>query len=211
MRARAAFTTIALAFALAASGCGGSTSSTAGSGVEAATPSRFEGAALPGNGVPAPAFALLDQQGHTVSLSSQLGSVVVLAFLYPSCGAPCEVIAQQIRGALDDLGGRLSPRVLIVDADPRAAGNADAGAGRFLHAVGLAGRARYLTGGAAQLLRVLHAYRVPPVTPHAAFARATPVMLLDRTGRERVLYEVEQLTPDSLAHDLRVLMGSPST
>ncbi len=32
-------------------------------------------------------------------------------------------------------------------------------------------------------------------------------MLIDAAGRERVLYETEQLTPEALAHDIRALGG----
>ena len=75
----------------------------------------FVGAALPA-GAPARDFTLTDQYGRRVSLASYRGQVVVLTFLYPTCGAPCILIADQIRGALEEL-----PRpvpVLIVSADP---------------------------------------------------------------------------------------------
>ena len=64
----------------------------------------------------------------------------MLAFLYSTCGATCVLIAQQIRGALDEL-----PRpvpVLIVSADPRA--DTPARVKRFL-AQRLADRARPAT------------------------------------------------------------------
>src|SRR5262245_33570574 len=79
--------------------------------------SGFDGAALPG-GLPVHAFTLTDQSGRRTSLSDQRGRVVVLAFVYPTCGSTCVLIAQQIRGALDEL-----PRpvpVLLVSADPAA-------------------------------------------------------------------------------------------
>ena len=78
------------------SGSSGSRTSTAGA------ESGFDGAALP-PGVPARDFTLTDQHGHPVSLSEYRGQVVVVAFLYSTCGATCIVIAQQIRGALDEL------------------------------------------------------------------------------------------------------------
>jgi hypothetical protein len=36
------------------------------------------------------------------------------------------------------------------------------------------------------------------------------VLLVDRRGRERVLFGLEQLTPESLAHDIGRLDGEPA-
>jgi protein SCO1 len=197
----------ALAAAALLPGCSGGSSS-GSSAVEGAPASRFEGAALPGNGIPAPDFTLTDQHGREVSLAAERGEVTLLAFLYPSCGAPCTLIAQQIRGALDDL--RRAVPVLIVDAAPRGGHSGAAGA-RFLARVGLTGRAELLAGTPQRVNAVLRSYRVRPPRRHgaAAFGRATPVVLIDRQGRQRVLFGVEQLTPDALAHDIEALAGEP--
>ena len=53
----------------------------------------------------------------------------MLAFLYSDCGAACMLIAQQIRGALDELRAPAC-RVLIVSADPAA--DTPAACARFL-------------------------------------------------------------------------------
>ena len=41
----------------------------------------------------------------------------------------------------------------------------------------------------------------------ATFSSYAFVMLVDASGRERVLFESEQLTPESLSHDIRVLQA----
>ncbi len=66
----------------------------------------------------APPLRLTDIGGRPVALSDYRGRVVVLTFLYPGCGAACTVIAQQIRGALDELASPVP--VVIVSADPAA-------------------------------------------------------------------------------------------
>ncbi len=166
----------------------------------------FDGAALPG-AHPAPAFKLTDQYGLTMSLASLRGEPVVLTFLYARCGAPCVLIAQQIRGALDELAGHPA-RVLIVSADPR--GDTAAAVRAFLAKVSLSGRVHYLTGTEAQLSPIWNAYRVHPAAAGtAAFAKYATVRLLDARGRERVVYGPEQLTPEALAHDIRKLRESP--
>jgi hypothetical protein len=109
------------------------------------------------------------------------------------------LVAQQIRGALDQLA-RPAP-VLIVSAEPAA--DTSAGVKRFLARVALSGRAEYLSGSRRELQGVWRSYRVtPPSAGRGAFERAVTVRLIDREGRERVVFGLEQLTPESLAHDI---------
>jgi hypothetical protein len=75
----------------------------------------------------------------------------------------------------------------------------------FLRRVSLAGRASYLVGPRAALSRVWRQYRVSTPGTDSDYERALPVVLIDADGRERVLYQEEQLTPDALAHDVGVL------
>jgi cytochrome oxidase Cu insertion factor (SCO1/SenC/PrrC family) len=161
----------------------------------------FDGAALPA-GTRAPDFRLTDQSGHIVSLSLLRGRPVVLAFPYARCGASCVVIAQQIRGALDELP-RAVP-VVLISADP--AGDTPANVRRFLSSVSLNERASYLTGTLPQLRKVWRAYHVTPASAgRKAFAAAASVVLIDAAGDERVLFGEEQLTAESLAHDIQRL------
>jgi cytochrome oxidase Cu insertion factor (SCO1/SenC/PrrC family) len=115
------------------------------------------------------------------------------------------LIAQQIRGALDELGDH-PVAVAIISADP--AGDDAKAVRRFLAAVSLSGRVHYLTGTQAQLDSVWKAYRVRPAAAGAStFAKYAMVRLLDSRGRERVLYGAEQLTPEALVHDVGMLRG----
>ena len=202
---------LGLALACVASGCGSGNSGTAATSSStpdaAQTPSSsgFDGAALPA-GVPAPAnFTLrnLTGGGAPVSLSSYRGRVTVVAFPYSTCGATCAVIAQQIRGALDELAQRVP--VLMISADPSV--DTPARARSFLARASLSGRASYLSGTRAQLRAVWRSFRVVPASAgSAAFDRSASVFLLDRTGHERVVFQLEQLTPEALSHDIRKLL-----
>jgi protein SCO1 len=163
----------------------------------------FQGAKLPGN-QPAPGFQLTDQYGRPVSLAAFRGQPVLLAFLYSRCGGACVVIAQQIRGALDELAQPVP--VLLVSVDP--SGDTPASVRRFLAKVSLSGRVHYLTGPPSRLAAIWRAYRVKPASAGSAtFARFATVVLVDGRGRERVLYGQEQLTPDALVHDVGKLRG----
>jgi protein SCO1/2 len=200
---------LALAGAVSLSGCGaGSSSSSKPALVSAASGSGgFDGAALP-PGIHAPLFVLRDQNGARVSLSAYRGEVVVLAFLSSTCGPTCELIAQQIRGALDELS--TVPPVLVISADPAA--DTPAHVSRFLRQVSLSGRVRWLSATAAALRPIWRAFRVRPVSAgRAAFASSASIYLIDRKGLERVIFQLEQLTPEALSHDVRRLQQRPGT
>ena len=172
-------------------------------GSQATNSSGFDGAAIPPSPL-APGFTLTDQHGRAVSLGSVRDQVAVVTFLYSTCGATCVLIAQQIRGALDELSHPVP--VLIVSADPGA--DTPASVARFLAKVSLTGRVRYLTGSLSQLRPVWRAYRVHPASAgRAAFDRYAFLLLLDARGRERVLFEPEVLTPEALAHDIGKLQA----
>jgi protein SCO1/2 len=206
-RARAAIVPVVLAGAILFAGCSSGSPSTAQTPATArASASGFEGAALPA-GIRAQGFTLTDQQGRATSLAAYRGRVVVLGFVYSKCGATCVLVAQQIRGALDQLP-KPAP-VLLISAEP--SDDTRASIARFLDEVSLTGRAEYLSGPREQLARLWRAYRItPPSTSRSAFERGASVLLVDGEGRERVLFGVEQLTPESLAHDIRKLAGEPT-
>jgi protein SCO1 len=160
----------------------------------------FDGAPLPA--VMAPAFTLFDQAGRPVSPSSYRGQVTMLVFLHSTCTTACVLVGEQIRGALDELG-RDAPPTLLISDDPAADTQAHVMA--FLAKVKLAGRVRYLAGATAQLQPVWRAYQVLGPRPLRAAEPAYTVLLLDAQVRERVAFPLEELTPEGLVHDIRLL------
>jgi protein SCO1 len=201
---------IAGALVVVLAGCSGSGSSRSATGSEgsaAGTGSGFDGAPFP-KGVAAPGFTLSNQYGRSVSLGDHRGRVVLLTFLYSTCGATCVLIAQQIRGALDEMQeahARL-PVVLIVSADPAA--DSRARIASFLAQASLTGRVQYLTGTPAQLRSVWRAYGVKPASVGTQrFDEYAQVLLIDPAGEKRVLFESEELTPEGLSHDIGKLAG----
>ena len=194
---------LAVALIVGSSGRGSSSPRTPSGAVAAGSASAFAGAALPAD-ITAPPFTLRDQEGRSVSLAQYRGHVVLLTFLYSTCGGPCVLIAQQIRGALDELPTPVP--VLIVSADP--ASDSPARVRRFLDEAALSGRAQYLSGTPAMLRRVWAAYGVKPASAGSrVFDEYASVLLIDPSGSERVVFESEQLTPESLSHDIQLLSG----
>jgi protein SCO1/2 len=168
-------------------------------------PQSFDGAAFPAT-VPVHDFSLTDQDGRPVSLTAYRGKVVILTFLDSASTTDAPLVAQQIRGALDELGQAVP--ALAVSSDPWH--DTPAGARALLARLHLSGRMRFLFGPVAELQRIWHAYGVQPRTsPQSSAAAAEPpyVLLLDRSGRERVGFPESQLTPESIAHDVLLLQS----
>jgi protein SCO1 len=183
------------------SGGNAATTSTAAVSMGAPPATGYDGALLPGSLRPR-GFTLTNQHGRRVSLSALRGKVTILTFLYTASKTTAPLIAQQIRGALEELP-KGTP-ALAISLDP--AGDTPARVRAFLHAASLTNRMEYLTGSAAQLTPVWRAYAVAPASAGAvAYERGAFVLLLDKRGAPRVEFPVEELTPEALAHDVRKL------
>jgi len=157
--------------------------------------SPFDGALSPPD-IPVRDFALTDQDGHRVALRDLRGRVVVLTFLYTTCRDTCPITAEQIENAMDRLGHDVP--VLAVSVDP--AHDTPALAKRFLLARRLSGRMQFLLGTRERLAPIWKAYGIQP--QGRGFEHTAYVLLLDRSGRQRVSWPVSRLTPEGLSHDL---------
>jgi protein SCO1/2 len=161
----------------------------------------FAGALSPPD-IPPRDFTLTDEDGKRVSLPGYRGQVVVLTFMYSTCQDTCPVTATTIRGALDELGHDVPTLAVSVDPAHDTPDTAEA----FLVKRGLsAGRMHFLLGTRAQLQPVWKAYGIQP--QGKGFEHTARVVLIDKRGRQRVAFPVEQLVDRDLAHDIRKLEG----
>ncbi len=153
-----------------------------------------------------PDFALRDQHGRPVRLSAQRGKVVVLTFLYTHCPDLCPLTAVHIDEAVDRLGtSRSAVSVLAVSVDPK--GDTAASVRRFVRSHRLGSEFHYLTGTRRILAPLWRKYDVKSVTVGGVDPDHTLyVLLLDRTGKTRVLFDATA-KPADMAHDLRLLVG----
>jgi protein SCO1/2 len=166
--------------------------------------SQFEGPTMPA-GLQAAGFSLRDQDGRRVSLAALHGQVVVLTFIHSKCQDACPLTVEDIKGALNLLPGRGRGVVPVaITAEP--AQDTPASRQQFLAEHEMTGRLAYLNGPLKALWPIWRAYHVLPVLPgkpdHTAFT-----LLIDRHGIERVGFPAEQMTPEALAHDIRVLQA----
>ena len=158
---------------------------------------RFDGAVLP-SGAPVPRVELRDQDGRPATTAGQRGGPLVVALLYTGCGS-CQVIAQQLKGALDDL--RRPVPALAISLDPSR--DSPARARAFLADVGLTGRMRFLLGSRRELAPAWRGFAARP--RHGSLGQQVRLALVDARGIQRVAFPPAQATPERIAHDLRAL------
>jgi protein SCO1 len=158
----------------------------------------FKGALLPPD-VRAPDFALRDENGRRVTMKEYRGKVVVVTFLYSHCKTECPVQAQQIKGALDDLGRDVP--ALSVSVDPP--GDKPKSVKKFNSKMGVSGRLRWVLGGEGQLSRLWKGFAIVPQSPQQE--HMARIVLVDRKGMQRIGFPASQTTPERLAHDIRAL------
>jgi protein SCO1/2 len=167
-------------------------------GSEDAGGSGFEGALRP-PGIPPVHFSLKDQDGKVATLNQYRGRPVILTFMYSTCRDTCPLTAQQIKGAMDQVGRDVP--TLAISVDPK--NDTQLNARRFVNQQGLTKRMRFLLGDDAQLAPIWKAYGIRP--QGKAFDHSAYVVLVDAKGTQRVGWPVDKLTPEGLAHDLRLL------
>jgi protein SCO1/2 len=148
-------------------------------------------------------FALRDQAGSVVRLSSLRGDYVILTFLYTHCPDVCPLIANQLDAALRRLGPNV--HVLAVSVDPR--GDTPAAVRRFVRQHRLGQRFRYLTGTHRQLAPVWRAYHVAATPDGRAVDHSAFELLIDPGGRGLLIWDARVQAAD-VVHDLRELERS---
>ncbi len=170
------------------------------------TSSPFDGPTMP-PGLRATNFSLTDQNGHRVTLSQYRGRVVVLTFIHSLCHDTCPFMVEQIKGALNELPGD-GRNVPTIGVSVEPAQDTVRNRRAFLAQHEMTGRLAFVNGPLAAMRRVWHAYAIEPVTPK--IDHSTFVLLIDKRGIERVGFAADQLTPEDLAHDIRVLQRQPA-
>jgi protein SCO1 len=159
---------------------------------------RFEGATLPA-GLRAPEVGLEDEEGEVVRMADLRGEPAIVTFLYSNCDDSCPAQAQQVKGALNQLGRDVPALAISVDPANDTAQSARA----FLSEQRMTGRLRFVLGPREELRRVWRGYGVQPQLDD--LDHTARIVLVDGDGVQRVGYPLGEVTPERLAHDLRLL------
>jgi protein SCO1/2 len=161
-------------------------------------PARFEGAVSP-RGVRVPDFELRDQDGEPITMREFRGRPVIVTFLYTHCEEGCPPQAQQVKGALNELGHEVP--AIAISVDP--ANDTPESARAFLSEQRMTGRLDFVLGSQQELAPLWREYAVRPQRRRAEHQSLT--VLVDKRGFRRVAFPLNQTTPERLAHDVRLL------
>jgi protein SCO1/2 len=159
----------------------------------------LRGALFP-RGIKPAQFTLPDSGGKVFNARALRGRVSIVTFVYSTCQDTCPLTAEQIRGALDQLGKNAPPAVAI-SVLPSA--DTPFHVHRFLVEHRLLGRMTYLVGTRKQLAPVWKEFAIAPEqtsSPHSV-----DTVVLDRRSVQRVGFDAGDLLPEDLAHDVRTL------
>lgn len=183
----------------------------------------------------APNFALTNQAGRSVSLESLKGDVVVLTFLYTNCPDVCPIVTSRLREVGELLGSEgNAAQFLAVSVDPER--DSVESAREYLNKWELSGNWQFLVGDRPELEEVWKNYYVDPavsdhdplesaqanstpeprgaidslsaeITERYLVVHSTPVFLIDRQGKRRVVF-TPPLEPEEVAADIRKLIDA---
>ncbi len=178
--------------------------------------------------VPAPNFRLEDQFGQPVALSDFRGKVVVLTFLYTNCPDACPIITEKLHQAYTQLGPDTAHlAILAVTVDPVR--DTVAQVRTYSVEKDMLQKWHFLVGAANQLSPIWNLYGVaaapdttgmdatptgassqgglvPTVTSSAVIDHSAPVFVIDPSGRERTILDVN-FNPQDLVDDVHALLA----
>jgi cytochrome oxidase Cu insertion factor (SCO1/SenC/PrrC family) len=138
----------------------------------------------------APGFTLTDQNGHTLSLSSLHGKVVVLQFMDPHCTDICPIVSAEFVKAYHDLGPLASKVVFAaVNVNAYHARVRDMAEYTRAQALNTIPSWHFFTGAVPSLKAVWRNYsiQVYAPNPNADVQHTSAVYFIDPQGRERYL------------------------
>ena len=140
--------------------------------------------------IPAPGFTLTDQRGHTMSLASLRGKVVVLEFMDSHCTDICPIVSQEFVDAYHELGANASKVVFAaINVNQYHATVADMYTFSAAHQLTAIPTWHFFTGPLPALQTAWRHYniQVDAPNPNADIIHTSSVYFIDAQGAERYL------------------------
>lgn len=149
----------------------------------------------------APALALRDQRGATISLRSLRGRVVLLTFLDSKCTRECPLEGHVLRDVFRRIAGTGASAV-VVSVDPW--GDTPTSARTFATRAGWPGNWHWLLGRRAALAPVWRAYDVAVKRTPGDILHSAALYVIDPLGNLRAGY-LFPFSADSVVQDVQRL------
>jgi protein SCO1/2 len=163
---------------------------------------------------PAPAVVLTDQAGQPFDLAKLQGKVVLVSFVYTTCGGTCPATTHtlyRVQQALKEAGlwGKHVEFVSISLDPARDRPEVLAGYARVFDADTSAWH--FVTGPPEAVAQVIAAWDmwVKP-GPAGALDHPSRIFLLDPRGHEREIYSLEFLRPTVVLRDVETVLADPN-
>jgi protein SCO1 len=138
----------------------------------------------------APGFTLTDQDGHTMSLASLRGKVVVLEFMDPHCTDICPIVSQEFIEA-NRLLGPLASKVVFAAVNVNQYVNSPHAMAVYstAHQLGSIASWHFFTGPVPSLRKVWRDYHIQVVAPSptADVEHTSAIYFIGANGTERYL------------------------
>jgi cytochrome oxidase Cu insertion factor (SCO1/SenC/PrrC family) len=157
---------------------------------------------IPPKAQAAPDFALTDQNGQTITVSSMKGKVVGITFLDSHCTQLCPIEGDQLAQTQRALSGKTPMTLLVVSVAP--ATDTPDSERAFASTHHWTGDWHWLSGSQDQLAAVWKAYSIAVQNSPDNILHSSVLFLIDRNGYERAGWAAG-LQPSLLAHDVRLL------
>lgn len=148
-------------------------------------------------------FELLDSEGRTTRRSDFEGKMLVVNFVFTSCGATCFQVSRRMAELQGRLAGRNEVRLVSITIDPRTdRPKTLAGFANRLGAV--TSQWTFLTGEPAEVERLLDSSFLPGFAgakrdPYLGILDATRIAVVDRQGRLRGFFDgLKTNVPDAI-------------
>ena len=141
-------------------------------------------------GVRAPGFRFTDQHGHTMTLASLRGKIVVLEFMDPHCTDICPIVSQEFVGAYHQLGAQASKVVFAaINVNQYHATVQDMAAYSTAHRLNTIPSWHFFTGPLSALRTAWHHYNIEVQAPgpNADIIHTSMLYFIDAKGTERFI------------------------
>jgi protein SCO1/2 len=160
--------------------------------------------------ITAPDFALRDAEGRWVRRADLRGSVVLVTFLDAQCRESCPLIASSLALGLRRLSAEDRAQVVALGLSVDPAEDTPAAIRSFLARHRAEGALRYLIGPERELRAAWKDFGVAASADTGVDdLHSAPVRIFDREGVwVATLHAGVDLTPQNLAHDVRVALES---
>jgi protein SCO1/2 len=165
---------------------------------------------IPPEQITAPDFALRDAEGRRVRMGDLRGNVVLVTFLDAQCRESCPLIASSLALGVRRLSGEERAQVVALGISVDPVEDTPAAVRSFLARHRAEGALRYLVGPERELRSVWKDFGVAASAETGVDElHSAPVRIFDREGVwVATLHAGVDLTPQNLAHDVRIALES---